>query len=452
MHIHILGVCGTFMGSLAQLAQAKGYRVTGADAHVYPPMSDQLLASGIELIEGFAPSQVDLNPDLFVVGNVISRGNPLIEEILNRGLSYTSGPQWLAEHILHDRWVLAVAGTHGKTTTASMLTWILADAGYEPGYLIGGVPKNFEFSAALGKSDFFVIEADEYDSAFFDKRSKFVHYHPRTLVMNNLEFDHADIFPDLEAIQTQFHHLVRTVPAEGLIIAPADDTALQKVLQKGCWTPVQSLSGDWKISERAPDGSAFTVLFNGQPAGEVVWELTGRHNVNNALAAVAAARHVGVEPRVACESLCRFAGVKRRLEKLADLSGVSVFDDFAHHPTAIQTTLEGMRRRSPNAPITAIIEPRSNTMRMGVHKESLRRACASADRVIWLRPVEQEWSIDHGTEEHGGTKHISFSSVQEIIDCVSKSVQPGEQVVIMSNGGFEGIHQRLLEALRGGAI
>lgn len=447
-HIHILGVCGTFMGSLAQLAKAKGFRVTGADTHVYPPMSDQLTAAGIELIEGYDPSQLALEPDVFVIGNVISRGNPLMEEILNRGLPYISGPQWLAENILQDRWVLAVAGTHGKTTTASMLAWILSDAGYAPGYLIGGVPKNFEFSAALGESDFFVIEADEYDSAFFDKRSKFVHYRSRTLVLNNLEYDHADIFPDLQAIQTQFHHLVRTVPAEGLIIWPLGDPPIKEVLDKGCWTPTQTLFGDWSLADEATDGGAFSVIFDGVTVGRVEWALSGRHNMSNALAAIAAARHVGVEPRTACEALSRFSGVKRRLELIADIAGVSIYDDFAHHPTAIKTTLEGLRQRFPESQITAVIEPRSNTMRMGVHQHQLAESCAQADKVVWYWPADQKWSIAESALASRTTEHVFKTDVKEIIELLIAAPQPGQQIVIMSNGGFAGIHSRLVDALK----
>lgn len=445
-HIHILGICGTFMGSLAQLAKAKGFRVTGSDVHVYPPMSDQLVAAGIELIEGFDPQQLALNPDLIVVGNVVSRGNPVMEEVLNRGLPYVSGPQWLAENILRDRWVLGVAGTHGKTTTTSMLAWILSFAGYEPGYLIGGVPKNFEFSAELGKSDFFVIEADEYDSAFFDKRSKFVHYHPRTLIMNNLEFDHADIFADLAAIQQQFHHLVRTVPGEGLIIYPHAESALVSVLDKGCWTPTQTLFNDWGIHESNQDFSEFSVSFEGQVFGPVCWRQSGNHNVSNALAAIAAARHVGVDPQLSCEALSQFEGVKRRMELLAEINSVSVYDDFAHHPTAIETTLNGLRARFPDNPVTAIIEPRSNTMRMGVHQHQLKDACHAADRVLWMQPSGQPWRLDDGSQ--GPTTHQVFDDSQQIINEVLGSVQEGEQLVIMSNGGFDGIHQRMVQALR----
>jgi UDP-N-acetylmuramate: L-alanyl-gamma-D-glutamyl-meso-diaminopimelate ligase len=445
-HIHILGICGTFMGSLAQLAKAKGYMVTGCDHHVYPPMSTQLEAAGIELIEGFSEDQLDLQPDLFVVGNVVSRGNPLMETILNRNLPYTSGPQWFAEHILSDRWVMAVAGTHGKTTTTSMLTWILEHAGMAPGYLIGGVPQNFNTSASLGSSAFFVVEADEYDCAFFDKRSKFIHYHPRTLIMNNLEFDHADIFPNLKAIQTQFHHLVRTVPGDGLILYPQQDEALREVLAMGCWTPTQTLGGDW-TTQRLSEGNDFAVLYQGKEVGRVNWDLSGRHNVHNALAAIAAARHVGVDPALACEALGLFQGVKRRMELVGEARGVRVFDDFAHHPTAIQSTLEGVRAQYPDHRITAVIEPRSNTMKLGVHKDALKQSCRAADRVYWLEPENFSWSLA-GTQSAGNTEHHVCRNTQEIVRAVASSAVPGELVVVMSNGAFDGIHAKLIRALQ----
>ncbi len=447
-HIHILGICGTFMGSLAQLAKAKGYQVTGCDHHVYPPMSTQLEAAGIELIEGFDPSQLELKPDLFVVGNVVTRGNPLMEAILNRNLPYTSGPQWFAEHVLRDRWVLAVSGTHGKTTTSSMLAWILEFAGFEPGYLIGGVPENFHTSAALGASAFFVVEADEYDCAFFDKRSKFIHYRPRTLIMNNLEFDHADIFPDLQAIQTQFHHLVRTVPADGLIIYPQADQALQDVLKKGCWTPVQTLGRDWEYRLLQEDASHFAVAFSGENVGEVRWKLPGLHNVHNGLAAIAAARHVGVEPGVACEALTQFVGVKRRMELVGEVNGVAIYDDFAHHPTAIQTTLAGARAQHPKARITAIIERRSNTMKLGIHRNALKQACTAADVVYWLETEPSAWSLA-GASADGDTEHHICRSTADIVSRVVANKVPGERIIVMSNGAFDGIHQKLLAALRG---
>ncbi|WP_037992056.1 UDP-N-acetylmuramate:L-alanyl-gamma-D-glutamyl-meso-diaminopimelate ligase [Teredinibacter turnerae] len=450
MHIHILGICGTFMGSLAQLARAKGYRVTGADHNVYPPMSTQLEQAGIELIDGFGLEQLNLKPDVFVVGNVVSRGNPLMEAILDAGLPYVSGPQWLAENLLRGKWVLGVSGTHGKTTTATMLTWILEYAHMAPGYLIGGVPGNFATSARLGESDFFVIEADEYDTAFFDKRSKFVHYQPRTLVINNLEYDHADIFPDLAAIQTQFHHLLRTVPNNGLVISPAGDTAVEQVITRGCWTPRQTTAlaanADWLIAERDAAGTRFTVAFGGQVVGEISWSLTGSHNMRNALSAMAAARHVGVVPELACAALCEFNGVKRRMEVRVDLPRAKVYDDFAHHPTAIATTLEGLRAQIGDEPILAVIEPRSNTMRLGVHQASLAAATEPADAVIWFQPPGMNWSL----ESVAAAEHRVMQSTAEIIEAVRAYLAQAPaktHVVIMSNGGFEGLHQRLCDQL-----
>ncbi|RLA46264.1 MAG: UDP-N-acetylmuramate:L-alanyl-gamma-D-glutamyl-meso-diaminopimelate ligase, partial [Gammaproteobacteria bacterium] len=395
MHIHILGICGTFMGSLAQLAKASGHRVSGCDTNVYPPMSTQLEQAGIELIEGYDPVQLDPAPDLVVVGNALSRGNPCVEYMLNKGLPYTSGPQWLGEQFLNDKWVLAVAGTHGKTTTASMLAWILEYADMAPGFLIGGVPKNFGVSARMGETPFFVVEADEYDTAFFDKRSKFVHYRPRTLVLNNLEFDHADIFADLAAIQTQFHHLVRTVPAEGLIIYPRADNNLAAVIDQGCWTPLATTGkdGQWLANLQVKDGSQFDVLLDGEKAGEVAWDQSGDHSVANALVAVAAARHVGVATDIACRALSEFAGVKRRMECLGEVGGVRVYDDFAHHPTAIATTLQGLRKKVGTEKIIAVIEPRSNTMKLGIHKQNLATATDDADQVLWFQPSELDWSL-----------------------------------------------------------
>ncbi len=448
-HIHILGICGTFMGSLAILAKQLGYRVTGADAQVYPPMSTQLEAAGIELIEGWDPAQLDLAPDVVVVGNVISRGNPVMELVLNRLIPYTSGPAWLAEHVLRDRWVLAVAGTHGKTTTSSMLAWILQYADMEPGYLIGGVPQNFTASASLGGSGFFVIEADEYDAAFFDKRSKFLHYRPRTTVLNNLEYDHADIFPDLAAIQRQFHHLVRIVPSEGLIIYPSDDVALAAVLEQGCWSPTQTLSGpkaNWQFELLAADASQFRVRFEGQDVGEIHWALTGMHNLHNALAAIAAARHVGVEPHTSCAALGEFAGVKRRMELVGEVKGRRIYDDFAHHPTAIATTLAGLRAKVGAARIIAIIEPRSNTMKQGVHATSLGAACQAADNVIWFEPPGLHWLLNDVAKAAGGD-HRAFRTIDDILQWLTAHSRSGDHLVIMSNGGFGGIHQRLVEAL-----
>jgi len=458
MHIHILGICGTFMGSLAQLAKAMGHRVTGSDAQVYPPMSTQLEQAGIELIEGYHPEQLKPAPDLVVIGNAMSRGNPVVEALLNQTIPYTSGPQWLCEHLLQDKWVLAVAGTHGKTTTASMLTWVLEFANMEPGYLIGGVPKNFETSARLGTSPFFVVEADEYDSAFFDKRSKFVHYRPRTLVLNNLEFDHADIFKDLAAIQTQFHHLIRTVPSNGLIIKPDNEPALDEVLEMGCWTPTvqtsvisteatqtRSVEG-WQARLIDEDGSQFELMFDGVSAGVVHWQQTGLHNVRNAMAAAAAARNVGVTPEIAVQALSEFGGVKRRMECLGEVGGVHVYDDFAHHPTAIETTLQGLRAKVGHKKIVAIIEPRSNTMRMGIHKSQLAQVTAEADVVLWHQPESVDWSLQSVIDESQNEAEL-LASVDDLIDRCVTACDQQTHVVIMSNGGFGGIHQKLLDRL-----
>lgn len=454
MHIHILGICGTFMGSVAQLAKAKGYRVTGSDKNVYPPMSTQLEKAGIGLVEGFRPEQLSPRPDLVIVGNVISRGNPVMEAVLNLGLPYVSGPQWLAENILRDRWVLAVSGTHGKTTTASMLAWILEYADLSPGYLIGGVPGNFSTSASLGKSDFFVIEADEYDTAFFDKRSKFIHYRPRTLVINNLEFDHADIFENLAAIQKQFHHLIRTVPSQGMIICPAHTPAVDDVLAQGCWSQLQKLGSEdnvaaqkdlppWRVKILS-GGQAFEILFNEKAVGLIRWQLTGIHNVYNALAAVVAARHVGVAPDFACEALEKFAGVKRRMELIGSADNIFIYDDFAHHPTAIKSTLEGLRAKVGNEKIFAVIEPRSNTMKQGVHKEQLLNAIAAADRTLWYQPAGINWNLNNWLEADNSQV---LSTIDDIIETISAWTREGGHVVIMSNGGFEGIHNRLLNRL-----
>jgi UDP-N-acetylmuramate: L-alanyl-gamma-D-glutamyl-meso-diaminopimelate ligase len=446
MHIHILGICGTFMGSLAQLAAASGHRVTGSDADVYPPMSDQLEAAGIALIEGYDPAQLQPAPDLVVIGNALSRGNACVEAVLERGLNYTSGPQWLGDHLLAGRWVLAVAGTHGKTTTASMLAWILEDAGLAPGFLIGGVPGNFGVSARLGAGPFFVVEADEYDTAFFDKRSKFVHYRPRTLVLNNLEYDHADIFPDLAAIQTQFHHLIRTVPASGRILLPAADAALAQVLKRGCWSETETTGtgGRWQAQLHAAAGTDFAVTLDGVPMGEVKWTLTGAHNVANALAAIAAARHAGVTPAVACAALGSFRGVKRRLERLFDEGGIRVYDDFAHHPTAIATTLEGLRRQVGNETIVAILEPRSNTMKLGVHRDQLGAAVACADRALWYRPAGLDWSLDEALASAANSRVVD--DIEALLDQVAQVAAPAH-LVIMSNGGFQGFQRRLVARL-----
>ncbi len=463
MHIHILGVCGTFMGSLAQLAKALGHRVTGSDANVYPPMSTQLEQAGIELMQGFDPAHLQPAPDLVVIGNAMSRGNPAVEYVLNQGIAYTSGPQWLRDHVLQGKWVLAVAGTHGKTTTSSMLAWILEYAGMAPGYLIGGVTKNFPTSARLGDTPFFVVEADEYDSAFFDKRSKFVHYNARTVILNNLEFDHADIFPDLAAIQKQFHHLVRTVPNNGLLISPRNDEALAEVIAQGCWTPLQQFSiideketsannsAEWQAKLLAADGSSFAVLHNGETIAQVNWEQTGIHNVNNGLAAMIAARHVGVTIEHSAAALEQFAGVKRRMECLATINDVNVYDDFAHHPTAIKTTLAGLRAKVGDEKIIAIIEPRSNTMRMGVHKNALNKSVTDADDVLWYQPANADWAMDEVVNKSPVPAKL-LRDLDELIHCALSLCEKNTHIVIMSNGGFGGVHQKLIDQLKKHAL
>jgi UDP-N-acetylmuramate: L-alanyl-gamma-D-glutamyl-meso-diaminopimelate ligase len=445
MHIHILGICGTFMGGIAVIARAAGHKVTGCDASVYPPMSTQLAAQGIELIEGYASGQVGLNPDLFVVGNVVARGNPLMEAILDRGLPYTSGPQWLAEHVLRGKWVQAVAGTHGKTTTASMLAWILEYAGLQPGFLIGGVPENFGISARLSDTPFFVIEADEYDTAFFDKRSKFVHYRPRTAVLNNLEFDHADIFSDLAAIETQFHHLLRTLPGQGLVVSNGADAALERVLARGCWTPVErfAVAGGWHAGTQGADG--FDVFWQDSLQGRVRWNLLGRHNQANALAAVAAARHCGVPPAVAVEALAQFRNVKRRMEVKGAVNGITVYDDFAHHPTAIETTLAGLRAKVDGARILAVLEPRSNTMKLGVMKDRLAASLAAADQVFCYS-AGLGWRAEDALQVLGAKAMVS-DDFDKLLAAVAGAARKGDHVLIMSNGGFGGIHDKLLKKL-----
>jgi UDP-N-acetylmuramate: L-alanyl-gamma-D-glutamyl-meso-diaminopimelate ligase len=453
MHIHILGICGTFMGGLAVLAKEAGHRVTGCDANVYPPMSTQLEAQGIELIQGFGPEQVQLNPDLYVIGNVVSRGNPLVEEILNRSLPYVSGPQWIGEHILRDKWVLAVAGTHGKTTTSAMLAWILEDAGYSPGFLIGGVPVNFGISARLSgatPSDFFVIEADEYDTAFFDKRSKFVHYHAKTAVMNNLEYDHADIFPDIGAIETQFHHLVRTVPGIGRLVVNGDEASLGRVLKRGVWSEMENFGTaagvNWTMVEHP--GGSFDVVFNGEKVATVDWQLTGKHNRSNALAAIAAARHVGVPVAQAAESLSRFQNVKRRMEVRGVVNNITVYDDFAHHPTAIATTVAGLRQKlGTGGRILAVLEPRSNTMKLGAMKDALPGSLKDADLVFGFGSQQAlGWSLSDALKPLGNIAH-SFDQVDYMVNAIVQAAQPGDHILVMSNGGFGGVHAKLLEAL-----
>ncbi len=474
-HIHILGICGTFMGGLALLARELGYTVSGSDANVYPPMSTQLQAAGITLQEGYRPEHLEPAPDLVVVGNAMTRGNPAVEAMLNRGLPYISGPQWLGEHLLAGKWVLGVSGTHGKTTTTSMLAWILEFAGMSPGFLVGGVPLNFGQSARAGSSDFFVVEADEYDTAFFDKRSKFVHYRPRTLVIGNLEFDHADIFPDLAAIETQFHHLVSCVPGEGLIIRPPSE-AIDRVLARGAWTPVESFdvttggamsaeageadariteaskagiderACDWRALALTPAGERFE-LHNPRGGKRVIeWSLIGRHNLANACAAAAAASHVGVPLAVIASALAHFEGVKRRLELRGTPGGVAVYDDFAHHPTAIATTLEAMSNREEGGRVFAVIEPRSNTMRGGSHRNQLPEATRAADHVFWYQPPGLDWSLERIVEASEAPAEVS-SDLEQLAADVAQLAKPGDAVVIMSNGGFGGFHQKLIDVL-----
>ena len=482
--IHILGICGTFMGGIAVLARQAGYHVTGCDANVYPPMSTQLIEQGIALTEGFGIEQLEIEPDIFVIGNVVKRGNPLMEEILNRNLPYISGPQWLAQNLLQDKWVLAVAGTHGKTTTTAMLAWILEYAGLNPGFLIGGVPQNFGVSARLnppypplikggtpssdatapsllkeeksgtdatippfekggpgGISPFFVIEADEYDTAFFDKRSKFVHYRPRTAILNNLEFDHADIFPDLAAIETQFHHLVRTVPGNGLVVCNGREASLQRVIQRGCWTPVELFGSaqGWNIDDDN------RVTLNGEPQGMLQWELMGEHNRMNALAALAAARHAGVPVAQGLAALGEFKNVKRRMEVRGVINGITVYDDFAHHPTAIATTVEGLRRKVGSARILAVLEPRSNTMKLGVMKDALPASLKDAD-AVYCYSANLGWDAAAALTPLG-SKAMTTEDLNALVMAIADAARPGDNVLVMSNGGFGGIHEKLLQRL-----
>jgi len=455
MHIHILGICGTFMGGIAVLARQLGMDVSGSDENVYPPMSTQLHEQGIHLSEGYDPAHLKHSkPDLVVIGNALSRGNPAVEYILDSGLPYTSGPDFLARYVLHDRWVLGVAGTHGKTTTASMLAWILEDCGMSPGFLIGGVCNHFPVSARLGDAPFFVVEADEYDSAFFDKRSKFIHYHPRTLILNNLEFDHADIFDDLAAIKRQFHHMIRTVPGNGLIIHAADDTNLGDVLAMGCWTACEGFSATvsnqeklWNARNTTRAGEQFTVCLGDSEIGDVNWSLIGQHNIHNALAAIAAARHAGIPPKEAIRSLGRFQGVKRRMELKATINDIRIYDDFAHHPTAIATTLEGLRYQVNDQRIIVLLEPRSNTMRMGVHKSALAPALAQADEVMLFQPPGLDWALTDTVTAIGPQARL-FDDSAAIVDYLVNHVQANDHIVIMSNGSFDNIHERLINALK----
>ena len=451
MHIHILGICGTFMGGIAAIAKQAGHTVTGCDANVYPPMSTQLEQLGIVLTQGWDPLQLEQAADVYVIGNVVSRGNPLMEAILDRGLPYVSGPQWLAESVLRQKWVLAVAGTHGKTTTTSMLAWILEDAGLNPGFLIGGVPENFGVSARLTDSPFFVIEADEYDTAFFDKRSKFVHYRPRTAILNNLEFDHADIFPNLDAIQTQFHHLVRTVPGQGLLVVNGRDAHLSATLQRGCWTPVEHFGGSdgWQCVEPATDavdpGQPRMVRFAGHDIAPLRWDILGGHNRMNALAAIAAARHVGVAPELAVDALSRFRNVKRRLEVRGTVRGVTVIDDFAHHPTAISETLAALRERVGGGRILAVLEPRSNTMKQGIWKDDLARSLDDAQAVFcYTRGLG--WDAA-GALASLGARLTAGDDLAALVQAITVEARDGDTVLVMSNGGFDGIHGQLLAAL-----
>jgi UDP-N-acetylmuramate: L-alanyl-gamma-D-glutamyl-meso-diaminopimelate ligase len=445
-HIHILGICGTFMGGLAAIAKTAGYRVTGCDANVYPPMSGQLAALGIELVQGFGEDQIALRPDLWVIGNVVTRGNPLMEAILDRGERYVSGPQWLADHVLAGRHVLAVAGTHGKTTVSSMLAWILERAGRRPGFLIGGVPLDFPVSARFSDSTLFVIEADEYDTAFFDKRSKFIHYRPKTAILNNLEFDHADIFDDLAAIERQFHHFVRTIARSGLIVSNGTDAALKRVLTNGCWTPLETfgIPGGWEAGEPDSQGG-FEVAWKGSAIGRIRWSLMGAHNRLNAVAALAAARGAGVMPEQAIDALSAFAGVRRRMELRGRERGISVYDDFAHHPTAIRATLEGLRRQVGQARVLAVLEPRSNTMKRGVMKDELPASLELADKVyVYSAGLDWDAPAIFGPL---GAKARCIGDLDHLVQAIAADAQSGDHVLVMSNGGFGGVHGKLLKAL-----
>jgi UDP-N-acetylmuramate: L-alanyl-gamma-D-glutamyl-meso-diaminopimelate ligase len=454
-HVHILGICGTFMGGIAAIARAAGFRVSGSDRNVYPPMSTQLESLGIEITEGFEAAQLRPAPDVVVVGNVMTRGQPVIEALLESKLPYLSGPEWLSREVLRDRHVLAVAGTHGKTTTSSLLAWILEHAGLAPGFLIGGVPANFAQSARLGSAPYFVIEADEYDTAFFDKRAKFVHYRPRTVILNNLEYDHADIYPDVSAIQRQFHHLVRIVPGNGRIVWNVADEQVRATLAMGCWTPLEGFSGRphrealWgaRDVQGGEDFSSFEVLEGDRAVGTVRWGLIGRHNMENALAAIAAARHAGVAVPMALEALQHFAGIARRMQVRGEARGVTVYDDFAHHPTAIAYTIDGLRRRIGNARLVAVLEPRSNTMRMGVHRHTLGPSLAAADEVWLYAPPDLGWDVGTVLDSLGGRAHSS-GDVEALARELARGARPGDHMLIMSNGGFGGLHDKVLAELR----
>jgi len=459
LKIHILGICGTFMGGIAVLAKQAGHEVSGCDANVYPPMSTQLEEQGIRLCEGFYAADIPDDVDEVVIGNAMSRGNEAVEYVLNKNIAYSSGPEWLSKHVLNKRWVLAVAGTHGKTTTSSMLAWMLQYAGLNPGFLIGGIPANFGLSARIGDDPFFVVEADEYDTAFFDKRSKFVHYHPRTAVLNNLEFDHADIFENLDAIKKQFHHFVRTIPGDGLIVKNGDDENIAAVLEMGCWSQTAAIhkshdagtdnghhNDDWSIGKTSSDGKYFEVLLDGKVVASVNWNLHGSHNRMNALAAIAAAQHAGVPVELSCEALKEFKGIKRRLEVRGVVNDITVYDDFAHHPTAIEETLAAMQEVRGEGKVFAVLEPRSNTMRMGVHKDSLSNSWQQADKVCLYQPQGLDWNLADVVAQSKIPATI-FDSSDEIIKHLLAEVKTGDHILIMSNGGFEAIHQRLLDAI-----
>jgi UDP-N-acetylmuramate: L-alanyl-gamma-D-glutamyl-meso-diaminopimelate ligase len=449
MHIHILGICGTFMAGIAVLAKQQGHHVTGSDENVYPPMSTQLSEQGIILKTGYEVSHLSPAPDLVIIGNGIKRGNPIVEYLLNENLPFISAPQWLYENILQNRWVLAVSGTHGKTTTSSMLAWILHQSKINTGFLIGGIPQNFGISARLGEK-FFVIEADEYDTAFFDKRSKFIHYHPRTLIINNLEFDHADIFSNLSAIQKQFHHLVRTIPSNGLIICPQENKNIEEVLAQGCWTPTEKTGihqGDWQARDISSDGSAFSIFHQDTFCGKLNWNLLGRHNVENALCAIAAAYHVKIKPEIAIEALSEFQSVKRRLENRGTVNGITIYDDFAHHPTAISTTLEGLRKRVGKERIIAVLELGSYTMRTGVHREALIPALQKADFIYFAKPKGEDWGVAKIAEQIS-ERALVCENVEKIIQHLSQKLENRDHVLIMSNSGFDNIHEKLLSELK----
>src|SRR6266404_7403338 len=450
MHVHILGIAGTFMGGVAAIAKAAGYRVTGSDLNVYPPMSTQLQGLGIDFVQGYGAEQLDLRPDIVVVGNALSRGSPVVEAMLDRGVPYTSGPLWLAERVLRQKPVIAVAGTHGKTTTTAMLTWILEEAGLAPGFLVGGVPGNFDSTARLGKGRHFVIEADEYDTAFFDKRAKFVHYRPRTAILNNLEFDHADIFSDLAAIERQFHHFVRIVPRTGLIITNGADAPLRRVLKQGCWTPVESFGvpGGWEAGEPDAEGG-FEVAWQGRVLGRLTWQQIGAHNRMNALAAVASARHIGVEPAQALEALGSFSGVRRRMQVRGSAREVTIYDDFAHHPTAIRTTIEGLRQHARQGRILAVLEPRSSTMKRGIMKDALASSVEAADR-IYVYTEGLSWDAPAAFASLG-TRARCVGDLDALVAAVAAEARAGDHVLVMSNGGFGGIHEKLLAKLRQGS-